>query len=118
MLQIKRAYEAPSKDDGYRILIDKLWPRGMSKEKEHLYSWAKEVTPSTAIRQEFGHKEENFERFKKEYIKELDENPAVNEFIANVKNLLSKKNVTLVYGAKDPKINHAIILKEYIQKKI
>ncbi len=118
MLRIKRAYEAPSKDDGYRILVDKLWPRGMNKEKEHLYSWAKEITPSAELRQSFGHKKEKFTWFKKEYIKELDNNPAARDFISEIKSLLSKKNVTLIYAAKDPKINHAVILKEYIEKKM
>ncbi|MGB2578732.1 YeaO [Elusimicrobium simillimum] len=118
MLGIKRAYAAPDKADGYRILVDRLWPRGMSKEKEHLNLWDKDIAPTTALRKEFGHMAEKFAWFKKEYIKELNANPHTPEFTREVKTRLAKGNVTFIYGAKDPGINHAIVLKEYISKKI
>jgi len=68
MLKMKRIYDEPSKDDGRRILVDRLWPRGVSKEKAKLYDWAKNISPSPEIRTEFGHKAEKFDWFKKEYI--------------------------------------------------
>ncbi|WP_428897222.1 YeaO [Parelusimicrobium proximum] len=118
MLKIKRAYDAPSKDDGQRILIDRLWPRGMSKEREHLDAWDKEITPSTELRKAFDHEPDKFEWFKKEYIKELNKNPHTPEFIKEIKALMKTGNVTLIYGAKDPQINHAVILRDYILGKI
>lgn len=115
-LLIKRAYSAASKEDGFRILIDRLWPRGMSKEKEHLFSWEKEIAPSAELRKEFNHEPEKFAWFSKEYIKELTQNPSASGFISTVKELLKKDNVTLIYGAKSPLINHAVVLKDYILK--
>jgi len=118
ILAIKRIYDAPLKTDGYRILVDRLWPRGISKEYARLYKWEKEITPTTEIRQEFGHKANKFDWFKGAYINELDKNPYTKIFIGEIKNLLTRGNVTLLYGAKDPQINHAIILKDYIEKKL
>ena len=91
-LKIKRVYEAPSLDDGVRILVDRLWPRGIKKEDAHIDFWDKEIAPSTELREWFGHKPELFEE------------------------LLKTKNVTLVYGAKDTKDNQAVVLKKVIDK--
>jgi len=118
MLTIKRVYEASSKEDGYRILVDRLWPRGISKARANLYKWAKEITPSDELRKEFGHEPDKFGWFKKEYVKELNKNPETKSFIQEVKTLLPKNNVTFLYGAKDPKINHAVVLKDYVDKKM
>ena len=118
MLAIKRIYENPSNEDGYRILVDRLWPRGISKDRAKLYKWAKEITPSTELREKFGHMEDKFDWFKKEYVKELGKNPETKNFIREVKTLLSKDNVTFLYAAKDPKTNHAVVLKNYIGKKL
>ncbi|MCL2888096.1 MAG: DUF488 family protein [Elusimicrobia bacterium] len=118
MLTVKRVYESPSKEDGYRILVDRLWPRGISKERAQLYRWAKEISPSAELRREFGHEMEKFGWFKKAYEAELNKNPETKNFIEEVKTLLKKDNVTLVYGAKDEKINHAIALKDYVNKKL
>ncbi|MCL2439349.1 MAG: DUF488 family protein [Alphaproteobacteria bacterium] len=118
MLSIKRIYDAPAKTDGYRILVDRLWPRGISKERAKLYEWAKDITPSPEIRMEFGHKADKFDWFRHAYLRELDKNPATAAFISEIKNLLVKGNVSLLYGARDPQINHAIILKDYIEAKL
>lgn len=106
---IKRAYEPPAASDGCRILVDRLWPRGLSKAKAELDGWNKAVAPSTALRQWFGHKPERFQEFAKRYRAELKGNPALDELRA------LKGKVTLVYGARDPKINHAIVLAKILK---
>ena len=106
---IKRIYEEPSPDDGYRVLVDRLWPRGVSKDKAHLDEWAKDLAPSTEARRDFGHKPENFESFKQRYLNELDSNSEV----AGAQKLQSSR-VTLLYGAKSPTCNHAVILRDYL----
>lgn len=116
-LQIKRIYEAPEASDGVRVLVDRLWPRGVSKARAQLDEWDKEVTPSTELRTWFGHKAENMERFAELYRAELDANPKAQEEIRALIEQSKKGMVTLLYAAKDPKINHAVILKEYIEQK-
>lgn len=112
ILKIKRIYEIPSKSDGIRILVDRLWPRGVTKEEAHLDYWFKEITPSPGLRKWFGHKPENFNEFAKYYRDELKaEIGKINE----INELLKKNDVTLLYAAKDPQINHAIILKNFIE---
>ena len=106
---IKRAYEPPSPDDGTRILVDRLWPRGVSKAKAALDGWNKDVAPSPALRKWFDHRPERFAEFSKRYRVELKHNPAVAELRA------LKGKVTLVYGARDPAINHAIVLAKVLK---
>jgi len=118
MLTIKRIYDAPAKEDGYRILVDRLWPRGISKDRAHLYRWEKEIAPSTVLRTEFAHDAEKFTWFKHAYIHELDRNAATEIFIKGVGALLARANVTLLYAARDPWMNHAVVLKEYLEKKL
>lgn len=118
MLKIKRAYEIPDEKDGYRILVDRLWPRGMSKEKIKIDLWEKEITPSPEIRKEFDHVPERFPDFKEKYIKELDHNPDTPRFLSLLKDKMKEGNVTLVYGAKDEIHNHAIILQDYMQTRL
>lgn len=118
MLKIKRAYEIPDEEDGYRILVDRLWPRGMSKEKIKIDLWEKEITPSPEIRKEFDHVPERFPDFKEKYIKELDHNPDTPRFLSLLKDKMKEGNVTLVYGAKDEIRNHAIILRDYMQTRL
>lgn len=118
MLKIKRAYEPPSPEDGFRILVDRLWPRGLSKEKEEIDLWEKDITPTTEIRKEFGHIPENFPSFQEKYLKELENNSATDTFVHLLKEHLTQGNVTLVYGAKDEVHNHAIILRDYMLKKL
>ncbi len=109
-VQLKRVYESPAPTDGQRILVDRIWPRGISKEQAKLNLWLKEVAPSTALRKWFGHDPEKWEKFRAKYLAELESNPAV----ATLKELVCKSKVTLVYATKDDKHNHVIVLREYI----
>jgi len=108
---IKRAYDKPAKTDGTRILVDRLWPRGISKRKAALDGWNKDVAPSPALRKWFGHKPERFAEFRKRYRTELKGNPAVKELRA------TKGKLTLLYGARDPKINHAVVLAAVLKRR-
>lgn len=116
-LKIKRVYLSPEEDDGYRILIDKLWPRGLSKEKAEIDEWNKAITPSTELRKWFGHKDENYAEFADQYRAELDANPESLPFASHVKALLESQNVTLLYGAKSETYNHAIIFRDWLANK-
>lgn len=111
-LKIKRIYEQPEKLDGYRILVDRLWPRGVSKEDAHLDLWLKDVAPSPDLRKWFNHDPEKFKEFSERYTNELHHNDAINQIIDK----LETHNVTLLYAAKNPKINHAIVLQNFILK--
>ena len=106
---IKRAYDPPSSQDGTRILVDRLWPRGISKKKAALDSWMKDVAPSPALRKWFDHRPERFAEFSRRYRAELRHNPAVAELRA------LKGKVTLIYGARDPSINHAVVLVKFLK---
>lgn len=106
-LTIKRVYETPDKRDGYRILVDRLWPRGLSKEKAKVDLWLKDIAPSTKLRKWFDHDPKKWEEFKKRYKSELNEN---KESVSILKKVISKRNVTLLYGAKDEAHNEALVL--------
>lgn len=110
-IQIKRAYEPQEKEDGFRVLVDRLWPRGVKKEEAGLDEWAKDLAPSTELRKWFGHDPERWKTFQQKYKAELKGNPAVDEFIAAHKN---QKRITLIYSAKDEAHNQAIVLQEYL----
>ncbi len=114
-IQIKRIYEAPEISDGYRVLVDRLWPRGVSKERAALAEWNKDITPSPDLRIWFGHKAENFELFKERYCAELDQSKAAHDFVEKARGILESQNISLLYAAHDPQINHAIILKEWLE---
>jgi uncharacterized protein YeaO (DUF488 family) len=104
---VKRIYEPVASQDGYRILVDRLWPRGIKKEAAGIDSWLKEVAPSTELRKWFHAGKGSFADFKKKYLAELKENPALKE----LKSLFKEhKKVTLLYAAKDEEQNHALIL--------
>jgi uncharacterized protein YeaO (DUF488 family) len=103
---------------GYRILTDRLWPRGIKKEDLHFDIWSKEIAPTSEIRKEFGHKEENFEKFKSLYIKELNSNPESRVFLELVSEKLKKENVILLYAAKNTVYNHAVVLKSWLEERI
>lgn len=117
-IKIKRVYDEASEDDGYRILIDRLWPRGISKERIKIDKWAKEITPSTALRKTFSHNEETMDQSKAGYYYELETNEATAEFIDLLKSKLEEGNVTLLYAARNPIYNHAVILKGWIQDRL
>ena len=114
-LLIKRAYAPAEAGDGLRVLVDRLWPRGIRKDALKLDLWAREVTPSTEIRKAFGHMAENFEGFRSAYLLELAGNPAAPEFAGMVEKTLKDKPVTLAYAAKSETINHALVLKEWLE---
>ena len=109
-LKIKRVYEAPADDDGVRILVDRLWPRGMKKDEVDYDEWFKNLAPSTDLREWFNHDPSKFSEFSKKYKEELKGNPQIEK----MKEWLKKSNVTLLYAAKDIKDNQAVVLKDYI----
>jgi uncharacterized protein YeaO (DUF488 family) len=112
MICLKRVYEEASKKDGFRVLVDRLWPRGLSKERAAVDLWLKQVSPSTELRKWFNHDPEKWKEFQSRYRKELREQKA---FIAMLKQKSSEKTVTLLYGARDEKHNEAIVLKKMIE---
>lgn len=113
-IKIKRVYEPEEKSDGYRVLVDRLWPRGIKKEDLHFDLWAKDITPSTELRQWFHEDEEShWKEFKKKYTQELKTSAAVKEFIEKIK---AQKMVTLLFASKNAAENHALILQGYLEK--
>ena len=109
-IKLKRVYAEPSKSDGKRILVDRLWPRGLSKEKAQVDLWLKEVAPSNELRKWFSHDPEKWPEFKKRYRAELKQNP---EAFAELK-AAAKNNTTLLYGARDTEHNEAVILQQLL----
>lgn len=113
MYGVKRIYEIPSQDDGYRILIDRLWPRGISKEHAKIDLWLKEIAPSTDLRKWFHHETQKWQIFQEKYVQELQSKiPLVLQIQEFEKNY---QKITLLYGAKDEFHNQAIILKEFLE---
>ncbi len=110
---IKRAYEPAARSDGVRVLVDRLWPRGVKKTTLELDRWIKEVAPTPRLRQWFGHKPARFAEFRRRYKKELAANPAV----AELRKLGRDRTVTWVYAAHDPAVNHAVVLESVLQKR-
>lgn len=111
---IKRVYEKPSKSDGYRILVDRLWPRGLSKEKAAVDLWLKEIAPTTELRKWFNHDEKKWKDFQSKYKTELKEN---EEAVKQLKSEIQKHHVTLLFGAKDEEHNEAQVLLDYLDDK-
>jgi uncharacterized protein YeaO (DUF488 family) len=112
-IKLKRAYEKPAKGDGFRILVERLWPRGVTKKDAHIDLWLKEVAPSAELRKWYSHDVEKWPEFKKRYRKEFRGN---KELIAELKSRIKKGNVAFVYAAKDEEHNSALVLKEYLEK--
>jgi uncharacterized protein YeaO (DUF488 family) len=110
--QIKRVYEPAKSSDGIRVLVDRLWPRGVKKSSAHLDHWMKDVAPSPRLRLWFDHRPERFVEFSRRYKKELADNPAVPMLRKLGKGTL----VTLLYGARDPEVNHALVLQSVLRK--
>lgn len=113
MIKIKRVYEQPEETDDYRVLIDRLWPRGLTKEKAKVDLWLKDIAPSTELRKWFSHDPAKWDEFKNRYCEELKKN---NQFVSKLVDLLKNGKLTLVYGAKDEEHNEAVVLKEYLEK--
>lgn len=113
-VRIKRVYEPAAPEDGQRILVDRLWPRGMSKERAQIVRWAKEVAPSAELFRHYHHDKARWLEFRERYMAELDENPEVDRLLAEI----AQGTVTLVYAAKDEQHNNAVVLKEYLESRI
>jgi uncharacterized protein YeaO (DUF488 family) len=111
MIHIKRVYEPCDEADGYRILVDRLWPRGLTKEAAQVNSWAKEVAPSTELRQWFHHDPSQWKEFVKRYKAELKASHALDALVEEIK---KHKTVTLLYGAKDEQNNQAVVLRDLL----
>lgn len=112
---LKRAYETPAPGDGFRILVDRLWPRGIAKEAAHVDLWLKEIAPSTPLRQWFAHDPARWAEFQARYRDELDRHP---ELVAIILAQAREGTVTLVYGAKDEEHNDAVVLKAYLERAV
>lgn len=114
MIKIKRIYEASSEDDGFRILVDRIWPRGLTKEKAKVNLWLKDIAPSNELRKWYSHDSEKWNSFKVQYEKELEEK---KEFIQQIILLEKEKGtLTFLYSSKEEKLNNAVALLEIIEK--
>jgi uncharacterized protein YeaO (DUF488 family) len=114
VVHIKRVYEAPAKDDGIRILVDRIWPRGLSKQRAAVDTWIKEIAPTSTLRSWFGHDPQRWPEFRERYFKELGSSAdAVSRLVA----LMSDGPVTLLFAARDTERNNASVLAEYIKSR-
>lgn len=113
MIKIKRVYDPPSGEDGHRILVDRLWPRGTSKEKAGVDLWLKEIAPSNELRKWYEHDPLKWEEFKQRYFKELGDH---QDLLDQIRQLMKEGQVTLVYGSREEKLNNAVALREYLGK--
>jgi uncharacterized protein YeaO (DUF488 family) len=114
MIQVKRVYEPASPEDGIRVLVDRIWPRGMTKQEARLDMWLKEIAPSTALRKWFAHDPAKWTDFKKRYAQELDSH---REILANLAAKAKRSAVTLLFGSKEERYNNAAALKEYLERR-
>ena len=112
-IKIKRVYERPDKEDGTRVLVDRLWPRGLTKAKASVDLWLKDIAPTTELRKWFGHDPAKWSEFKTRYRAELREN---DQHVAFLKGEIAKGVVTLLYGAKDEEHNEAVLLQEFLNR--
>ncbi len=111
-VSIKRIYDQAERSDGYRILVDRLWPRGVSKERAELDDWIQSVAPSPELRTWWDHDPARLDEFAERYRAELDENPAMDQ----LRDAITEHSpVTLLYGARDPEVNHAAVLRDYLE---
>lgn len=110
-IKVKRIYESYAADDGYRILVDRLWPRGMKKEDARINKWLKEVAPSTELRKWFNHEAEKWDEFRRKYHTELNGSPAFAELLT----LLGEHEiVTFLFSSREETHNHAVVLKQFV----
>ena len=114
MIGIKRAYDPSAPDDGRRVLVDRLWPRGMAREKAQVDEWLKDVAPSTALRTWFGHDPAKWDEFRERYRQELADHPGLME---KLKRMAEQDTVTLLFAAKDQEHNNAVVLRELLEGK-
>lgn len=113
-LRIKRAYDPPAAGDGIRVLVDRLWPRGLSKEKARIDEWVKDIAPSDALRRWFGHDPDKWAEFERRYAEELSR-PEAKAGIGSLRDLAAGKPVTLVFSAADEEHNNAVALREFLE---
>jgi uncharacterized protein YeaO (DUF488 family) len=111
--KIKRVYEKPAKEDGFRILADRLWPRGLTKEKASVDLWLKEIAPTTELRKWFSHDPEKWNEFKKKYVAELKKN---KETVSILKEKIKEGTVTILYGARDEEHNEALVILDFLNE--
>ncbi|HEU5405229.1 MAG TPA: DUF488 family protein [Gaiellaceae bacterium] len=112
-VRLKRAYEPPARSDGYRVLIDRLWPRGVSKQEARLDEWARELAPSSELRRWFGHDPAKFDEFRRRYREELARQ---EEKLGELRRRARGGRLTLVYGARDSEHNDAVVLAELLRR--
>jgi uncharacterized protein YeaO (DUF488 family) len=113
-IRLRRVYEPPEKNDGARLLVERLWPRGLTKEKAEIAEWFKDVAPSQELRKWYGHEPKKWEAFRKRYLDELRGNP---EAVDRLRKRMKEGPVTFVYAAKDEERNSALLLKEFLEEK-
>jgi uncharacterized protein YeaO (DUF488 family) len=116
-IRIERIYDNPKGDNSFRILVDRLWPRGLSKDKARIDLWQKDIAPSNALRKWFGHDEKKWDEFKRKYFKELDKKSNSEVVDRIIKLAKEHSSITLLYGAKEERFNNAVGLKEYLEAK-
>ena len=114
-IKLKRAYDRPEPDDGARILVDRLWPRGISKEAAKIDTWLKDAAPSGELRKWYGHDPAKWPEFRRRYREELDDR---EDEVAQLADLSREGTVTFVYGARDEEHNAAVVLKEYVEERL
>lgn len=116
-IKVKRIYDDKAEDDGVRVLVDRVWPRGISKENVNLDEWLKNIGPTKELREWFNHEADKFEDFKKKYIKELENNDEQNEELKTLEGMVkdARKDVIILFGAKDEKHNQAVVLQSYLK---
>jgi uncharacterized protein YeaO (DUF488 family) len=115
VIKVERIYNNPRGNSTFRILVDRLWPRGLSKDKVKVDLWQKDIAPSNSLRRWFSHDERKWDEFKHRYFKELEKNA---EFVSTIIDRAKEEPITLLYGAKEQKFNNAMALKEYLEEKI
>lgn len=113
--RIKRAYETPGPDDGFRVLVDRLWPRGVTKDAARIDLWLKEIAPSDELRKWFNHDPAHWTEFQHRYLREIERHP---EAIAQLDAATRNGSVTLVYGARDEEHNNAVVLRRFIESRV
>jgi len=112
-IRLKRVYDSPDEDDGFRVLVERLWPRGLTKERAQIDLWVKEAGASTELRKWFGHDPAKWEEFRRKYFEELDGRPQVIQQLSDM--IRKYKTVTFLFAARDPEHNNAVALKEYLE---
>lgn len=114
-ITVRRVYDRPVREDGIRVLVDRLWPRGLSKASAEIDVWMKALAPSSALRQWYRHDIQKWPEFKAKYVAELDANP---EALGNLIELATRNPVVLLYGAREARCNNASVLKEYLEARL